>query len=209
MELENISFSLQGHRLHIVPNAMFQAQISDASVGVLDIALNSGAFARIFPDQGGYRSQLSQNTASLYDVVSIQSGPTGPWAIETPRYRFVWPCDCLLLSDHYPSNPSPFVLKLHNGLIYTQTPQFDNPIEQMCLPGQRVISISKDSSRHSILVEYLLDGARFQIRHTKCPDVWPTLAVTVQAPAGQFPSLDLTGIQVLQSISSRSKGTEL
>lgn len=178
---------LAGFQLAVIPRAPFQIKRYDAPLGVIDITCQSPdgrLFARLTPKDGGYTSQLDQQTPSLYDVLDVEDGPAlNDWRLETAVFTCAWPHGFALLSNNFPHDPGPFDLFGNNHeMIYVQRPRHLPGIEEMCAPYQTVRHIEKNGDSEWIELDYTHDGTAWIQRHeiVALPDA--RYAVTMQAP---------------------------
>ncbi len=116
-----------GFKLAVIPRAPFRIMISKEALNAIDVEYlspNGELFARVIPDNGGYKSKVDQYTPSLFDVLEIGSGPDIPhWRIETSVFTCYWPVDYAVVSTNFPEDPSPFDLVGPNmEMIFIQTP---------------------------------------------------------------------------------------
>ena len=113
-----------GFQLALISRAPFQLRYAHDESDEIDVeyvAPGGQLFARLIPDNGGYRSKLDQHTSSLFDVLDVESGPyLDHWEIQTSAFRCCWPRDYAVCSNSYSNDPGPFDFIDHSGQTWRQ-----------------------------------------------------------------------------------------
>ncbi|MCA9038574.1 MAG: hypothetical protein KDA91_25790, partial [Planctomycetaceae bacterium] len=111
---QHVYARLTGFGLAVIPQAPFRIQYAPGDGDAIDVQHQSPQgqrFARLIPDQGGYKSKIDQYTDSLYEVLDVEKGPdTDQWRIETTIFTVAWPRGYVLCSNNFPQDPGPFDL---------------------------------------------------------------------------------------------------
>ncbi len=140
-------------------------------------------FARVTPDGGGYRSQLSPNTATLGDVADVVSGPAWPqWWLETSIYRLPLLPGWVASATGVPGELPFDILGPDQAVIFVQTPRTAPVMEQLVAPGQVVIERGTTARSEWIRVSYRHADAEWIQRHDVVRSGGLTCIVTLQSP---------------------------
>jgi len=176
---------VSGYGLTVIPHGPYRMRFGSYGDNVLEIEHGS-LYARITAEGGGYTSQIADGTASLYDVVHIESGPEDTrWMIETTPYRCLLPADYWLCSTG--NDISLFnLVGPHEALIFFQSPKRMPPVAELVGEGQTVEDMELDGEVGWIELSYTHDGVPHRQRHTVLRRRPGNLALTVQAPADHF-----------------------
>lgn len=184
---QHVFARVAGFKLTIIPRAPYRLRYAEASPNAIDVEHFSPGgrrFARLIPDNGGYQSQVDQQTRSLFDVLDVEPGPDlNQWQIETTVYTCDWPRGYALGSTRYPEDPAPFdLIGSHRELIYIQHPRRLPDVAQMVAPNQVVVAIERTPDRESIDLEYEHDGIPWRQRHEVVSIADDRFVVTMQSP---------------------------
>jgi hypothetical protein len=133
----------------------------------LDVERGAGEswlFARVIPEDGGYKSKLAPNTSALVDVLDVTVGPQWDrWWLETSVYRLPLLASWTALSG---SGPSMFDLIAPSGaLIFVQTPSRLGLLSEVRTQDQRVLSTGRDAQSEWVDLGYAQDGIEWRQRH--------------------------------------------
>lgn len=184
---QHVYARVAGFHLTVIPRAPFRiwkAPDPPTAIDVEHLAPTGRLFARVIPDNGGYKSKISQNTPSLYDVVDIEAGPEIPqWRIETSVFTCDWPSDYQLFSNNFPKDPAPFdLVGPHAEMIYIQHPRTIPDVSAMGAPHQTVIHIERNIESEWIDLAYDHEGIPWRQRHEVVSFLDGQIVVTMQAP---------------------------
>ncbi|MEW4528297.1 hypothetical protein [Maioricimonas sp. JC845] len=176
-----------GFGLTVVPRAPYRIRHAPEPPDAIDVEYDSPEgerFARLIPDNGGYRSRISPQTSSLYDVLGIEAGPNlDRWRIETSVFTCCWPAGYTICSNSFPQDPSPFdLLGPHREMIYVQRPRNLPDVAELSAPGQTVVRIERTGTSEWIDLAYEHDGQKWRQRHEVVTLDGERTAVTTQAP---------------------------
>ena len=196
---------LAGFGLTVTPFAPFRMRYAEEPADAIDIEYDSAEgrlFARLIPDNGGYKSKIDQNTKSLYDVVDVDPGPDwGYWRIETTVFTCGWPAELALCSNS-DAVPSPFdLVGDHGELVYVQHPSRVPDVADMCAPNQTVLNMERGSDADWIELEYEHGGAVWRQRHVVVEREGRRLAVTMQSPLDYSAEAATAAHQVARSLA--------
>ena len=185
---QHVFAHLAGFGLAVIPRAPYRVQRIDKTLDVIDVEYqspNGKLFARLTPDNGGYKSQLDQHTGSLFDVLNIEVGPdVKSWRIETTIFSCCWPIGFALCSNNFPNDPGPFdLVGDNNELIYIQHPKRMPDVEQLRVAHQTVISVKRTAESESIELAYDHDGLPWHQRHEIVTLLGRRIAITMQSPS--------------------------
>ncbi len=207
---QHVFARVAGFCLAVVPRAPYRIQHAADSSTAIDVEYQSPTgrlFARLIPDNGGYKSKLDQHTQSLYDVLDVETGPDiNHWRIETTVFTCCWPIGYVLCSTNYA--PSPFELLGTNGeLIFIRHPKRVPDVAVMCAPGQTVINLKRNAESEWIDLEYNHDGLPWRQRHEVVTLSGSRIAVTMQSPMQFANDAAIAAQQVAQSLASYEGAT--
>jgi hypothetical protein len=184
---QHVYARVAGFKLAVIPRAPFRISVAPQPPNAIDVEYRapSGAlFARVIPDDGGYKSKTDQYTPSLYDVVDIEPGPDiDHWQIESSIFRCDWPSAYTIASNNFPSDPAPFdLLGPNREMIYIQHPKNVPAVTEMCAPNQTVIHIERSSESEWIELAYDHEGTPWRQRHEVIAFPDRRIVITMQAP---------------------------
>ena len=200
----HVYISLSGFSLHLLPFTPFRAgqgEAGPASLDILHFAATGDQFARVTADgNGGFTSNVDQNTSSVYDVVEISTGPALPkWIIETSVFTCDWPVEYEVASSTFPQEATIIDLFGSNQeQIYIQTCGQIPTLRQMPVRGQRIVSI--DDSAGSIELQYIHQNLPWYQRHQVVPLGEQALLVSCQAPHPLASSVRAAAQSVVRSM---------
>lgn len=208
---QHVYTRLAGFQLTVIPRAPFRIERTDAAPDALDVHYRSPEgplFARLIPHEGGYKSKLDQNTASLYEVLDVDLGPSlDDWRLETSIFSCAWPRGFGLFSNRFPQDPGPFDLLGDNReMIFIQKPRKLPALEDMCAPNQKVEQFEKTAEAEWIELAYSHEGLDWIQRYeiVRLNDVG--LVVTMQSP-GRFATDAIAAArQVAESLKPSESG---
>jgi len=160
-------------------------------------------FARLTPDAGGYKSQISEGTSMLSDVLDVVEGPQlQAWWLETSAYRVPLPRAWRAIAGDDPSQPSIFdLVGPGDSLMFVQTPRNPPDPDRLCGPGQRIRARGSDARSAWVELRYSLEGRDWAQRHDVLRLGGLTCALTVQSPESCFEAIAPTHQSVLNSIA--------
>ncbi len=208
---QHVYTRLGGFRLTVIPRAPFRIERTESVHDAVDVSYHSPRgrlFARLIPHEGGYKSQIDQHTASLYDVLDVEPGPDlDDWRLKTSVFTCAWPRGYVLGSNNFPHDPSPFDLVGKNHeMISIQQPRNMPALEAMCGPNQTIEHIEKSAEGEWIDVEYSHNGDEWMQRHQIVAAEDLRFVVSLQAPRPHFSMAAIAALQVAQSITPYEEG---
>lgn len=188
-----------------MPRAPFRIRRAEEPGSSIDVEHDSPkgrVFARVIPDNGGYKSKIDQHTESLLDVLHIETGPDiDDWRIETSVFTCCWPRGYSVYSNSFPNDPGPFdLVGIHDEVIYIQKPKVVPDIEQMCAPNQTILDVQRGTESESIELEYEHEGVSWRQRHEVIALLGSRFVVTVQSPSQFAADAAIAARQVAQSL---------
>jgi hypothetical protein len=196
-----------GFGLSVIPRAPYRIQYADETSHAIDIehqSPNGPRFARLIPDNGGYKSKIDQHTESLFDVLDVESGPgINQWRIETTIFRCCWPSNYALCSNNFPNDPGPFdLVGTNHEMIYIQRPDNLPDVAKMCAPHQTVINIERSAESEWVDLEYDHEGLLWRQRHEVITLLGRRVAVTMQSPSQFADDAVIAARQISRSLTS-------
>ena len=146
-------------------------------------------FARVAPEQGGYRSQLDEHTPSLAELVDVEAGPDwGEWWAETSQFRIPLLPGWTLQVTGEPNAPSVFDLLGPPGtLIYVQTPARPPVLGDLAAPGQQMVASGDGPRSQWVELRYVHGGEPWAQRHDVMRIGSQSLVVTAQSQVTRLP----------------------
>lgn len=179
---------IAGFNLVILPWDLFTGKVVNDCH--LDIELQSGKFARIIPDNGGYQSKVdSSTTKSLHEVVEIGALATPPkWQIQTSLFACDWPAGLTLITSAFPENPALFDLCSADRLmISVQTPRNIPELSSMCAADQKMVHMESDAAHPFVLLSYCHAGEDWVQRHSVVTVGKQQVILSAQCPSALWP----------------------
>ena len=203
--MQHVYARVAGFKLAVIPRGPFRMRHAPQPTNAIDVEYLSPDgefFARVIPDGGGYKSKISQQTPSLYEVVDIECGPDiEHWRIETSKFFCDWPLGYAVVSNNFPSDPSPFDFVGRNReMIFIQTPRKMPDVESMCAAHQTVVRIERSSLSDWIELAYEHDAMPWRQRHEVLSFPDQQVAVTMQAPLEFAPSAISAAQEIARSL---------
>jgi len=163
----HVYVSASGFGLRVIPKSA-PYRFALASVPAhLDVGRRVGQswlFARVIPVEGGYRSQLAEDTASLADVLDVEIGPASSgWWLDTSVYRVPLPAGWTAVSA---DGPGVFdLVGPDHSLIFIQTPARIGNVSDLRTSDQVIASTGADAQSEWVHLRYSHDGAEWHQRH--------------------------------------------
>jgi hypothetical protein len=192
MSQSHIFTVASGFGLRVVPKtAPYRFSLSPTPPGI-DVERAVGGrwlFARVVPEQGGYRSQLDEHTPALAEVADVGAGPDWDrWWAETSHYRIPLLPGWTLQAADEPNAPGVFDLLGPLGmLIYLQTPAHPPALTEVAAPGQQVVASGDGPRSQWVELRYVHVGEPWAQRHHLMRIGSRNLVVTAQSHVSHMP----------------------